>query len=251
MISVVIATFKRPKKLSRLLFSIINQKVLPNEIIIIDDCSDMDLEYKRIINDGRKIYKNIRYFKNMKNLGAPKSRNIGILKSSSEWIALTDDDDIWLPNKLELQKKQLSFLSEKVGIILSWAYIEKQNKRKFYNFQPKQYNPIKNILESNFITSPTPLVRKDAFIKAGLFDEKLISCQDWDMWVRIFLLKYDYIIIKEPLVVYFADNSDSIGQSKMAKIGYRQFIVKHFLLILTKTNPFNWFKKLITFIRTL
>ena len=113
MISVVIATYKRPKKLDRLLKSIITQTVLPSEIIIVDDCSEMDEQYKKTINRNRKKFKNIYYFKNNNNFGAPKSRNIGILKSNSEWIALTDDDDIWLPKKLELQTKN-KYLQEKI-----------------------------------------------------------------------------------------------------------------------------------------
>ena len=100
MISVIIASYKRPEKLNKLLQSIFSQTFLPSEIIVVDDCSMMDKEYKDVINNFQKKFNNIIYIKNKRNFGAPKSRNIGIMKSSYEWIALTDDDDIWLPKKL-------------------------------------------------------------------------------------------------------------------------------------------------------
>jgi len=250
MVTVVIPSYKRPEKLNKLLKSIIEQTVLPNEIIVVDDCSDMDLEYKNVIYKNKINFKKLKYIKNESNFGAPKSRNIGIKNSSSEWIALTDDDDIWLKNKLELQTDKKFLNNEKIGIISCWSFNEKDNNRKIFNYFPKSYYPIKNILETNFIPSPSPIIRKQALIKAGLFDESLYSCQDWDMWVRVFNLNYDYVIIKKPLVVHFDDNLDSIGQSKLARVGYRQFLIKHYVLILKKTSFLNWIKKIITFFST-
>lgn len=250
MVTVVIPSYKRPEKLNKLLKSIIEQTVLPNEIIVVDDCSDMDKEYKNVIYKNKINFKKLKYIKNESNFGAPKSRNIGIKNSSSEWIALTDDDDIWLKNKLELQTDKKFLNNKKIGIISSWSFNEKDNNRKIFNNLPKFYYPIKNILETNFIPSPSPIIRKQALIKAGLFDESLYSCQDWDMWVRIFNLDYDYVIIKKPLVVHFDDNLDSIGQSKLARLGYRQFLIKHCMLIFKKTSFLNWIKKIITFFST-
>ena len=126
----------RPEKLNKLLKSIIEQTVLPNEIIVVDDCSDIDKEYKNVIYKNKSNFKKLKYIKNESNFGAPKSRNIGIKNSSSEWIALTDDDDIWLKNKLELQTDKKFLNNKKIGIISSWSFNEKDNNRKIFNYFP-------------------------------------------------------------------------------------------------------------------
>lgn len=250
MISVVIPTYKRPDLLERLLNSIFSQTMPPDEIIIVDDHSCMDKEYINLVSEKKKIFKNIFYIKNEFNRGAPASRNIGIKKSKSEWIAIVDDDDEWLPKKLELQCKDEYIKNPKLGIISCFTHIDDLHGRKNLKYIPKSYNPIKNILETNFIPSPAPIIRKSALIKAGLFDESLISCQDWDMWIRIFLEKYDYFIVKEFLTIYHKHDYESIGKSKKAILGYRRVIYKFKYLILLETSPINWIRMLFLFLKT-
>ncbi len=249
MISVVVPTFKRPKNLKRLLESIFSQSEKPNEVIIIDDCSNMKEEYNQVISNLPNSEINVFIYFNEKNMGAPYSRNYGILKAQGDWIALVDDDDIWLKDKIKYQKNIIENSFINYDFITCSSYIEKTNESKKISRIPEFFltNPKKYILQSNYIMSPTVLIKKLALVNTGLFDEELPSCQDWDMWVRIILNGYKIAIINKPLTIYKKDNIDSIGLSKNAKKGYRLFLRKHFFNILKYTSIKNWIKMFIVY----
>ena len=250
MISVVIPTYKRPKDLKRLLKSIISQTVKPSEIIIVDDCSNMDFQYKKILNDIDKSKIEIRFFSNKKNMGAPFTRNKGIQKAKNKWIALVDDDDYWLKNKLSKQR-EIMIKYPQYDLISSWSYIKSGKNLDIYKV-PKIFleNPKRYILETNFIPSPTIVVKKEALYKVNLYDLDLPSCQDWDLWTRFIIKGFKIFIINEPLTIYTKDNINSIGLSKNAKKGYRIFLKKHFFSILKYTSINNWIRKIYLFLST-
>ena len=155
MISVVIPTYKRPQGLKRLLKSIISQIIKPEEIIIVDDCSNMDLEYEEILNEISPMEIDIKFLANKRNMGAPYTRNKGIIEAKNPWIALVDDDDYWLENKLRLQK-EIIIKYPKYDLISSWSYIKSGNNLDLYKVPEKFHrNPKRFILETNFIPSPT------------------------------------------------------------------------------------------------
>lgn len=99
------ATYNGTKYLSQQLDSIINQTITPYEIVIIDDCS----------SDGTlvtlQIYQNkynfIKIYQNDHNLGSGKSFFSGLQYCSGDYIAFADQDDIWLPKKLEVLLKNV------------------------------------------------------------------------------------------------------------------------------------------------
>ncbi|RLF83553.1 glycosyl transferase, partial [Thermococci archaeon] len=101
-VSVIIPTYNRANLLKRAIASVLNQTFTDFELIVVDDASpDNTPEVVRSINDGR-----IRYVRLKKNSGGPVARNTGIRKARGRFIALLDDDDEWLPNRLELQIKK-------------------------------------------------------------------------------------------------------------------------------------------------
>ena len=106
-ISVIITTYKRPQIVKRAIKSVVNQTYSPNEFIIVEDASDSGIDQWLQTN-----YPEVKYHKNKKNLGLAASRNKGIELSKSDWIAFLDDDDEWLPNRLEEQVSCYNSLSK-------------------------------------------------------------------------------------------------------------------------------------------
>lgn len=244
MISVVIPTYKRPDLLSRLLESICRQTLQPLEIIVVDDASGMNDNYSICIERFKARLPNLRLSRLNKNAGAPHARNIGIEQATQEWIALVDDDDEWLPEKLEKQWALASIADEKTGLIYTWTHAQNTNGQIAYTSDHNIKGDARRaILTTNFIMSASVMVRKQAIIGAGLFDETLPSCQDWDMWTRIFLKGYICDVVPEILTIYHQHGGESIGLSARAKLGYKLFLDKHFRAILRHTGPVNILKK--------
>src|SRR6516225_2796477 len=99
LVSVVIPTLNRPKLLLRAIDSVLCQTHQEIEVIVVVDRPDQDtLSAVRSVNDPR-----LQLILNPYSLTAAGARNAGADHATGEWIAFLDDDDEWLPNKLERQ----------------------------------------------------------------------------------------------------------------------------------------------------
>lgn len=111
MVSVIVPTFKRPKEmLSRAIESLINQSYSKIEIVVVDDNAKPELEqFREDVKNLIKLFKDkrIKLVLNEKNLGSAGSRNHGIEQASGEYVTFLDDDDVYLPQKIELQLKNM------------------------------------------------------------------------------------------------------------------------------------------------
>ena len=79
---------------------------------------------------------------------------------------------------------------------------------------------------SNFLGSPTPLIKHECFKKAGFYDERLPSCQDWDLWIRL-AKYYHFDFVYEVLAKHFV-HGDQISNDLKAKINARNILLKKY-----------------------
>jgi glycosyltransferase involved in cell wall biosynthesis len=96
-VSAIIPTFNRGDCIAETIESVLNQTRAPQEVVVVDDGSTDDTAVV-----CRKFGAAIRYI-SKPNGGASSARNMGIQNATGEWIAFLDADDIWLPQKLEVQ----------------------------------------------------------------------------------------------------------------------------------------------------
>lgn len=104
MVSVVIPTYNRADSIARAIHSVIEQTHQNLEIIVVDDASQDDTS--TVVNNIRDP--RIRYYRHQTNQGGSAARNTGIKASEGKLIAFLDSDDIWLPDKLELQLQAIA-----------------------------------------------------------------------------------------------------------------------------------------------
>lgn len=106
LVSVIVATYRRDDHLGKAVLSLLAQTYKPVEIIVVDDNAD-DAWNKRVVSVIGNIENNthtpIIYIKNEANQGSAETRNIGIRAAKGEYITFLDDDDIYLPGKIEKQ----------------------------------------------------------------------------------------------------------------------------------------------------
>src|SRR5690625_1857772 len=114
LVSVIIPTYKRPRMLTRALKSVLMQTYKNIEVIIVDD-NDENSEYRKQTINFMKEYKSnpiIKYIKHKKNKGGSEARNTGIYKATGKYISFLDDDDEYMPTKIEKQVKKFKESNE-------------------------------------------------------------------------------------------------------------------------------------------
>jgi|APSaa5957512576_1039674.scaffolds.fasta_scaffold85731_1 teichuronic acid biosynthesis glycosyltransferase TuaG len=101
LVSIIMPAYNSGEYIDEAIKSVLSQSYKNYELIIIDDCSrDSTFEILKYYSEK---YNNIFYYKNRVNRGPGSSRNIGIKKSTGEYIAFLDSDDIWKKHKLKIQ----------------------------------------------------------------------------------------------------------------------------------------------------
>ncbi|WP_138858860.1 glycosyltransferase family 2 protein [Exiguobacterium mexicanum] len=101
MVSVIIPTYNSFDTIEETLNSVLNQTYKYLEVILVDDCSTDDTVIKLKEFEERDSRVNVISLSN--NSGAAVARNYGLDEASGQYVAFLDADDIWVPNKLELQ----------------------------------------------------------------------------------------------------------------------------------------------------
>jgi glycosyltransferase involved in cell wall biosynthesis len=216
LVSVVIPTHNRPHLLTRTVNSVLAQTIREIEVVIVDDCSDVPAE-SQLPEDSR-----IHHLRHLTNKGGSAARNTGIAAAKGKYVALVDDDDTWHPTKLEKQVEALR-KAPAAGFCYTWASLF-QGEEVVHNWNHLANGSVlEEMLQSNFICSATPLIRRDVFDAVGSFDESFVSCQDWEMWVRI-AAEFPFVCVKQDLATTYHHSGQRIGTSAQALRGYEQFI---------------------------
>lgn len=196
MISVVIATMGNMNYLNRSLTSVKNQTYKDIEVVIVDGKDDKKVNDLLVsFNFPKHIYVGLK-----EDHGVMFSRNVGCEKSNGEYIAMLDDDDEWLPQKLE---KQIQYFDNRTGIVTSYTkVICDDDVRLNTDITPKD-RPSYAYLLSGFHVSPTSsfLVKKDIFKSVDYFS-KILIYPEYDLALRILKKGYDIRCVPEFLLIY-------------------------------------------------
>ena len=182
--SVIIPTYNRIDFLKKAIDSVLRQTYQDFEIIIVND----NPGDKSTVDILVAKYDKIKVIHHESPKGGNAARNTGILYSKGEIIAFLDDDDTWLPEKLNYHLKEHENQQE-AGVVFSdclYVYNNKHIADHVYSAEVPG-NVIESMGSGNFCpaTSSIVSIRRECTEKCGLFDEKLVSFQDWDYWFRI------------------------------------------------------------------
>jgi len=198
-ISVVIPAYNAELTIYETICSVQQQTLKNLEIIVINDGStDGTLTVLNQIQEPRlKIF-------TYENCGLPTARNRGISQASGDFIAFLDADDLWTPDKLELQLKSLADHPEAAVAYSRTIFMDEQGQ-SFHRGQRFSYfegNVLKNLLVWNFIESGSnPLIRREAIETIGEFDPSQPPAADWDYWLRL-AIKYPFVLVRKPQIFY-------------------------------------------------
>ncbi|MEK5767478.1 glycosyltransferase [Acinetobacter schindleri] len=235
LISVYIPTYNRLELLKRAVQSVQNQTYKNFEIIIVDDNSSDGTQ--DFLVGLAKVDSRIRYFFKNKNSGACVSRNIAINLAQGELITGLDDDDYFLPHRLEffldywVNKKR----EDSIALFTSNIKSEKSNQAKEHSLFSKKYFKKDDLLFANYVGNQIFTETKTLRQVSG-FDESFCMWQDLELWYRVGDLG-NFEHVDKP--TYFFDTSHLYGRISEAKSEKIFKTVEQF----SEKNQLNNFKK--------
>ncbi len=215
-ISVIIPTYNRINTIKRAIDSVLNQTYKNFEVLIIDDGST-DNTGKFIENNYKDS--RINYFYS-KNKGVSFARNLGIKKSSGEWIAFLDSDDEWLLDKL---KKQYEIAKEGKYLLIHGDEIWIKNSKRINqkNIHKKSGGDIfKRSLRLCLISPSAVMINRCLFDDVGVFDESFPVCEDYDLWLRI-TSRYNIGFINSPIITKYGGTDNQLSTKYKAMDYFR------------------------------
>lgn len=229
-ITAIIPTYNRSVlHLSNAINSIKNQTYNCIDIIIIDDN-----EHDSIFSDEIKDYcksQNLTYVKNIGHKGACSARNLGISLAKGDYIAFLDDDDEWLPTKIE---KQIEYIADSNVLIYCNGW------RKDIRTTPSIINYYRNpecfktsvsffeLLQKNYIgTTSQFLIKKECLEQINGFDENMLARQDYDLCLRLSQLGV-LVGINEPLFIHNIHTEEQISKSSLSSLKAYKYLYKKY-----------------------
>ncbi|MEM8828125.1 MAG: glycosyltransferase family 2 protein [Cyanobacteria bacterium P01_G01_bin.19] len=219
LVSVVIPTYNRADLILRAINSVCSQTYQNWEIIVVDDCSEDNtsaIVKEKIMNNSR-----LRYYCHSDNLGGSAARNTGIEQARGEYVAFLDSDDVWLPQKLELQLKAIAKQCQYNSEIVSYTKFQKSS-RVFY--QPsvlphRGKKPGESIadyfwLGGGEILTSTILVSR-SLATANPFQTGLPKHQDLDFMMRLGDTNAEFVFLPQVLTIWHNEpRSDRVSRIK-------------------------------------
>jgi glycosyltransferase involved in cell wall biosynthesis len=182
-VSVVIPTHNRVERLGRAIRSALAQTFSDVEVLIADDASkDRTGDMVLGMGDPR-----VRYFRHATNLGVSAARNTAISHARGEFVAFLDDDDEWLPEKLQIQLDHIENARKSVGLLCGGYYEVDRSSNRIAEITPTEHGWVfESLLRQGYFNhTSTILVRAECFARVGLFDVAFRYGEDFDMWLRI------------------------------------------------------------------
>jgi glycosyltransferase involved in cell wall biosynthesis len=198
LVSIIIPVYNGEKTIQETIESVLQQTFQDIEILVINDGSqDSTLDVINAIKDER-----LQVF-SYPNAGVSTSRNRGLSLARCELISFLDADDLWTPDKLEIQLKALQDNSQ-AAVAYSWSdWIDESGQfLRSGGHITVNGKVFEHLLVRDFIESGSnPLIRKQALDEVGEFDPSVTPAEDWDMWLRL-AARYEFVAVPCVQILY-------------------------------------------------
>ena len=198
LVSVIIPTYNRASYLVQSLESVLAQSYRNLEVIVVNDGSTD--ETRAILEPYRN---RIAYYEKT-NGGKSSALNLGLKHISGEYVWVFDDDDVALPELVDSHMSVFESQPQVDFVYSGYAFFEgKDSDNVIETVEARAYpdrEMVGELLNGNFISGVSVVVRKRCYDRVGCYDERLIRAQDYDMWIRLARAGFRAGVIGRPLV---------------------------------------------------
>jgi glycosyltransferase involved in cell wall biosynthesis len=221
LVSVVVPTYRRPQLLRTTVQSILDQRYPgPIEILVVFDRDEEPVRPDVTVPEGRDL----RLLRNDRTPGPAGGYNVGSLAATGQYVALCDDDDEWLPDKLRRQieafRSHPDALLGTCGIYLGDGRSRTRNPARLPKKEVMSLQDLLRTPRNEMHTSTMTFDRERMLREVGLVDEDIPGSygEDYDWWIRAARLA-PVVAVRQPLVrvrwqhSYFADRWPTIIDS--------------------------------------
>ena len=194
-VSIITPTYNRPRWLPDAIESVLAQTYPDIEIIVVNDGSTDNTEEVLAPYRDRIVYIY------QENGGQGTAVNAGIAAATGEYIGRVDDDDLFVPEKTELQVEMFQ-QNPQLGLVAGYSHVidgedEIMATREISDYS--KHGAFLTLLQHCIFCQPTVMVRKECYDKVGPY--KNIFAEDYEMWIRI-ARHYPVGVIHKPLAMY-------------------------------------------------
>ena len=196
-VSVIVPHFNRPDLVREALLSIHAQTVRPAEVLLVDDGSSAEnLEKLTSLSDLATI------IRSTQNAGVSAARNLGAHQATAHWLAFLDDDDLWLPDKLERQIRYIEAHPEVKALGGGMTMRSPGRPDEYWGEMDTYKVTLAHALCFTASMSGSLLIRRDVFLKLGGFDAHLSHMEDYEFGIRLLASGCETHFLGEPLFIY-------------------------------------------------
>ncbi|HEY1376889.1 MAG TPA: glycosyltransferase [Gemmataceae bacterium] len=162
------------------------------------------------------------------NRGVSHARNVGIGLANAPYIAFLDADDLWRPTKLERQLERFRDRPD-LGVVFTRRTIidSDDGPRPCSDVLPPEGRVVGPLFRQNFVCFSSAMVRTEAAVRVGGFDERLGLAVDYDFWLRV-ARHYPFGVVDEPLVAYRVGHGVNLSRRQRERYHVALYVMRRF-----------------------
>ncbi len=213
-IGVIVPVHNQENYLQRCLFSILPQLGPQDELIVVDDGSTPPINTKIF-----QFTKRIQWFRNPKATGVSAARNFAVRNCNADWVKFLDADDVLCPFALTFLRQTIT--QDPKGLYLVSGNCFRVFNGEFHDYIGGTSANLKRIKTNNPTLPSAAIVKRSAFNKVGMFDERMDFNEDWDLWLRLHHKFGDagFIYTDYPVCYYWIDEIERENKNRTKKVG--------------------------------
>ncbi len=183
LISIIIPTYNRAHFIGACIQSVLDQSVLPAEIIVVDDGSTDDTETVVRSVDSERV----RYFRKA-NSGAPDTRNFAAERAEGEFIITIGSDDVMLPGAMESivdayqENPECDFYYG--DLIVTSAELNPRIHIRYADFENRESDLASALAFTSQICDGFGMLKRSFLLENGGYSSEFAKCHDWEFWAR-------------------------------------------------------------------